>query len=137
MPVNLPSADEVREIAARCGFHLSADEIEAYRGLMPTYIASYNFVDGLSEAAFTPKYPRTRSRDSPTALSGRPTTAKAGMPAPICTCTSTGSASMPWNATVVTWATMNAPREARGGIMGPEIGSRRGVGLALRYTNRR
>ncbi|MBM3483887.1 MAG: amidase [Alphaproteobacteria bacterium] len=60
MPVNLPSADEVREIAARCGFHLSADEIEAYRGLMPTYIASYNFVDGLSEAAFTPKYPRTR-----------------------------------------------------------------------------
>ena len=38
---------------------------------------------------------RTRSRASPTALSGRPTTRKAGRPLDICTCTSTGTASMP------------------------------------------
>jgi hypothetical protein len=30
---------------------------------------------------------------APTALSGRPTTSSAGMPAAICTCTSTGTAS--------------------------------------------
>ena len=48
--------------------------------------------------------PRTRSRLSPTALSGRPTTMKAGNPGPICTCTSMGRASMPSKATVVTRA---------------------------------
>jgi hypothetical protein len=38
---------------------------------------------------------RTRSRASPTALSGRPTIRKAGSPLLICTWTSTGTASMP------------------------------------------
>jgi hypothetical protein len=42
---------------------------------------------------------RTRSRASETALSGRPTIAKAGMPGATCTCTSTGRTSMPSNAT--------------------------------------
>ena len=50
---------------------------------------------------------RTRSRASPTALSGRPTTRKAGTPGEICTCTSTGTASMPekaklWMRAIVT-----------------------------------
>lgn len=43
---------------------------------------------------------------SPTALSGRPTTAKCGRPGAICTWTSTGIASMPRKATVVTWLTI-------------------------------
>jgi hypothetical protein len=43
---------------------------------------------------------RTRSRDSPTALSGRPTTVKAGRPEAMVTCASTASTSMPENATV-------------------------------------
>ena len=38
---------------------------------------------------------RTRSRASPTALSARPTIRKAGSPLEICTCTSTGTASIP------------------------------------------
>ena len=50
--------------------------------------------------------PRTRSRLSATALSGRPTMAKAGSPGPIWTCTSTARASMPSKATVVTRANM-------------------------------
>ena len=54
--------------------------------------------------------PRTRSRLSATALSGRPTTVNAGRPAPICTCTSTGSASIPRKATVSIWATMQRLR---------------------------
>src|SRR5882672_6795072 len=54
---------------------------------------------------------RTRSRDSPTALSGRPTIVKAGRPEAIVTWASTGSTSMPENATVCTRATVPpAPR---------------------------
>src|SRR5918996_420483 len=52
-----------------------------------------------------PSAPRTRSRDSPTALSGRPTTAKEGRPELIWTWTSTSRTSMPENATVRRWAT--------------------------------
>ena len=48
--------------------------------------------------------PRTRSRLSATALSGRPTMVKAGSPGPIWTCTSTARASIPSKATVVTRA---------------------------------
>jgi hypothetical protein len=49
---------------------------------------------------------RTRSRDSATALSPRPTTVNTTLPLAICTCTSTGRASMPSNATVATLTTM-------------------------------
>jgi hypothetical protein len=52
---------------------------------------------------------RTRSRASDTALSGRPTMAKAGMPGATCTCTSTGLTSIPSNATVVTRWTVSTP----------------------------
>jgi hypothetical protein len=45
---------------------------------------------------------RTRSRASDTALSGRPTIAKAGKPGATCTCTSTARASIPSKATVET-----------------------------------
>ena len=55
--------------------------------------------------------PRTRSRDSATILSGRPTMAKAGSPLIIRTCTSTSLASMPKNATVLICADMR-PRKA-------------------------
>ena len=57
--------------------------------------------------------PRTRSRLSPTALSGRPTTANAGKPALIFTCTSTGWDSTPWKATVAMWETMKTPKPLR------------------------
>ncbi len=52
---------------------------------------------------------RTRSRASETALSGRPTIAKEGMPGDKAHCTSTRRASMPWKATVYARATMGAP----------------------------
>jgi hypothetical protein len=51
---------------------------------------------------------RTRSRASVTALSGRPTMAKAGIPGATWTCTSTGRTSMPSNATVATRWTISA-----------------------------
>src|SRR5947209_2168857 len=52
---------------------------------------------------------RTRSRDSVTALSPSPTILKTTLPGRICTCTSTGLASMPSNATVATLTTMTRP----------------------------
>jgi hypothetical protein len=55
------------------------------------------------------KAARTRSRLSVTALSGSPTTVKAGSPGAICTCTSTSKTRMPWKATVLTRATMILP----------------------------
>ena len=59
---------------------------------------------------------RTRSRASETALSGKPTMAKAGKPGATCTCTSTARASIPSKATVETRWTMlpSALREASG-----------------------
>src|ERR1700728_3201312 len=55
------------------------------------------------------KAERTRSRASDTALSGRPTMVKAGMPGATWTWTSTGRTSMPSNETVETRWTMSAP----------------------------
>lgn len=52
------------------------------------------------------KAPRTRSRDSATALSGRPTTLNTTLPGMIWTCTSTDRASIPSNATVATRVTI-------------------------------
>ena len=62
---------------------------------------------------------RTRSRDSATALSPRPTMVKATVPEAICTWTSTGRASTPSKATVDTRATMSAPRP--GSPMGQNV----------------
>src|ERR1041385_6020352 len=52
---------------------------------------------------------RTRSLASDTALSGRPTMLNAGSPGATCTWTSTATASIPWNATVLTRWTIRAP----------------------------
>jgi hypothetical protein len=53
------------------------------------------------------KAARTRSRDSATALSGRPTTLNAGSPEAIVTWVSTSMTSTPLNATVRTRATIS------------------------------
>jgi amidase len=58
MPVALPNREEMKEIGAACGLNLSADEIEAYLSLMPTYIASYNTVDGMADVLPPVRYPR-------------------------------------------------------------------------------
>ena len=54
---------------------------------------------------------RTRSRDSPTALSGRPTMVKVGRPLEMATYASIGRTSIPAKATVLTCATMGYFRE--------------------------
>src|SRR5262249_58073940 len=64
---------------------------------------------------------RTRSRASDTALSGRPTMAKAGSPGTICTCTSTARASIPSKATVETRWTMPLPAAIEGSGKGGSV----------------
>ena len=51
----------------------------------------------------------TRSRASLTALSGRPTIWNVPLPGATITCTSTGTARTPWNATVATRLTIVLP----------------------------
>ena len=65
-----------------------------------------------------------------TALSGRPTTLKAGRPGATCTCTSTARASMPSNATVATRWTMAAP------AVGSKTSATR-IGVKNIYGNKR
>jgi len=55
---------------------------------------------GGSASPIDDKAARTRSRDSATALSAKPTMAMVGNPFAICTYTSTGMVSMPRNAIV-------------------------------------
>ncbi len=55
---------------------------------------------------------RILSLASPTALSGRPTSSRAGVPPEICTWTSTGTASMPEKANVRTRAIVAAESRA-------------------------
>ncbi len=69
---------------------------------------------------------RTRSRASPTALSGSPTTIIEGTPAEICTCTSTGTASMPAKAKVrmraiSPWLTRAGAAKSDTGAPEPEV----------------
>ncbi|GEO80071.1 hypothetical protein ROR02_02020 [Pararhodospirillum oryzae] len=62
---------------------------------------------------------RTRSRLSATALSGSPTTVKAGNPLVIDTWTSTGTVSIPWKAVVAMRAIMG--RTVPGSLFLPRL----------------
>ncbi|MGD9538659.1 MAG: amidase [Alphaproteobacteria bacterium] len=60
MPLAVPTIEQLGELAAKCGFHLGEAELAAYRGLMPSYLASYDYVDGMAEEAPRVRYPRGR-----------------------------------------------------------------------------
>src|SRR5579862_4627808 len=59
MPVRLPSADQLLEIAQSFGMNLTLEEASSFRGLMAGSIASYNRLDQLPEPKLPVKYPRT------------------------------------------------------------------------------
>ena len=81
-----------------------------FPAVLDDYVAEDNpvravdaFVEGLDLGGLGfGRAERTRSRASETALSGKPTMVKAGIPGATWTCTSTGRTSMPSNATVDT-----------------------------------
>jgi amidase len=59
MPVRLPTAGQLMEIAASFGMSLDREDAASFRGLMAGSIASYNRLDQLPEPKLPVKYPRT------------------------------------------------------------------------------
>src|SRR5579871_3244693 len=58
MPVRLPSADQLLEIAQSFGMNLTLEEAASFRGLMAGSIASYNRLDQLPEPKLPVNFPR-------------------------------------------------------------------------------
>jgi amidase len=58
MPVRLPTADQLLEIAQSFGMRLTPEDAASFRGLMAGSIASYNRLDQLPEPKLPVKYPR-------------------------------------------------------------------------------
>jgi amidase len=58
MPVLPPSVNQLQEIAAFYGMHLTSEDAASFQGLMVGSIASYNRLDQLPEPKLPVKYPR-------------------------------------------------------------------------------
>jgi amidase len=62
MAVSVPTADQLKEIAARMGLSLSNDDIASLIALMRPSVDAYNVVDRLPDNLPEVKYPRTPGR---------------------------------------------------------------------------
>ncbi len=60
MPVELPSVEDLRDIAAQFGMTLTPADATSFRGLMAGAVASYNRLDALTEPTLPPRYSRSR-----------------------------------------------------------------------------
>ena len=45
MAVQMPSPQQMRDVARRCGLSLSEADLDSFRGLFAGYVAAYNLVD--------------------------------------------------------------------------------------------
>lgn len=59
MTVQLPSPEQMRDVAKQCGLSLSDADVESFRGLFAGYIAAYNAIDGMPDEVPPVKYLRT------------------------------------------------------------------------------
>src|SRR2546425_504171 len=59
MAVQIPSPEQMREVASRCGLSLSSADAESFRQLFAGYVAAYNTVDAMPDEVPAVKYPRT------------------------------------------------------------------------------
>ena len=59
MPVQMPTADQLRDVADEMGLTLSEDDVQSFLGLIAGSIEAYNVVDGLPDNLPTVRYPRT------------------------------------------------------------------------------
>jgi amidase len=57
--VQLPSPEQLREVAEQCGLSLSEGDLASFRALMVGSIAAYNTIDALPDELPEVKYPRT------------------------------------------------------------------------------
>jgi amidase len=62
MTVHLPTPEQLREVAGRCGLSLTESDVESFRGLLQPYIAAYNLVDSLPDELPEVEYSRTPGR---------------------------------------------------------------------------
>ncbi len=59
MAVQMPSPEQMRDVARRCGLSLSEADLDSFRGLFAGYVAAYNLVDAMPDEVPAVKYPRT------------------------------------------------------------------------------
>ena len=59
MPVQMPTAEQLRDVADEMGLTLSEDDVQSFLGLIAGSIEAYNVVDGLPDNLPTVRYPRT------------------------------------------------------------------------------
>ena len=59
MPVQMPSPEQMRNVARQCGLSLSDPDLESFRQLFTGYVAAYNAVDAMPDEIPPVKYPRT------------------------------------------------------------------------------
>jgi len=60
MSVELPSVEEILDIATSFGMRLAPADAGSFRGLMTGAVASYNRLDELTEPTLPPRYPRSQ-----------------------------------------------------------------------------
>ncbi|MCY3755290.1 MAG: amidase [Alphaproteobacteria bacterium] len=58
MPVQMPTAEQLRDVADEMGLTLSEDDVQSFLGLIAGSIEAYNVVDGLPDNLPTVRYPR-------------------------------------------------------------------------------
>src|SRR5882724_1086207 len=65
MAVQMPSPEQMRDVARRCGLSLGDADLESYRQLFAGYVAAYNVVDAMPDEVPPVKYPRTPGHRPP------------------------------------------------------------------------
>ena len=58
MPVQMPTAEQLRDVADEMGLTLSAEDVQSFLGLISGSIDAYNIVDGLPDNLPRVRYPR-------------------------------------------------------------------------------
>jgi amidase len=59
MAVQMPSPQQMRDVATRCGLSLSDADLDSFRALFAAYVGAYNVVDAMPDEVPAVKYPRT------------------------------------------------------------------------------
>ena len=59
MPVSVPTADQVIELADEMGLDLTDADVESYIGIFEAQVNDYNIVDAMPDNLPEVKYPRT------------------------------------------------------------------------------
>lgn len=59
MAVRMPTLEQLREVAHRCGLSLDDSDLNSFRGLLTPFIQSYNVVGAMPDELPRVKYPRT------------------------------------------------------------------------------